>query len=255
MSSEGSEIMQVLQELKGQVQRLADALEKEQDRKAYQKAYYKRRKEAREVEKLGLQMKLREVNCLEGPRDRRLPSEEWAKQLKRFVDAGLSAYNFLTWLTWTWNQRCYKHSPVTTSGGYVHVFIGTSGDRALRQKYSTRELFGKSRCYRFTKPEQLELFREAKWWNWGFGVLGPIVFLVEEEPWFKQLPDNWVRPLRLLMGGFGDYDLRNDLKFDPSTFDLARGTKMYGLARNTLEMCWASCLRGLQSKAEPFPLG
>ena len=245
-------VLEAISELKEQVCRLADMLQAQQDRKEYQKSYYQRRKAARELLVQGLQLKNKERHCLEGPRDQRLPVAEWGKQLRRFVGAGMSAYNFLTWLTWSWNRRVYKHVPITTGGGYMHVYIGTSGPKALRQKYSTRELFGRARAYRFTKPEQLELFREAKWWNWGFGVLGAVVFEYEEEDWFKALPDNWIKPMRLLMGGFGNYKLRGGVLFDPETFNLGKATKMYGLARPTLEMCWSSCLRGLQSKEEPF---
>ena len=89
-------VLEAISELKEQVCRLADMLQAQQERKEYQKSYYQRRKAARELLVQGLQLKNKERHCLEGPRDRRLPVAEWGKQLRRFVNAGMSAYNFLT---------------------------------------------------------------------------------------------------------------------------------------------------------------
>ena len=111
---------------------------------------------------------------------------------------------------------------------------------------------GQIKVYTFTKPEQLEFFREAKWWTWGFHVLGSVVLAVEEEPWFEKLPDSFVKPLRLMMGAYGCYEVRPGVVFDQHEPNLIKASKMVGYVRPTLEMCWGACRRGLHSKVEPF---
>lgn len=251
----GTEVLNAIADLKAQVQRIAEALEKANSRKEYQASYYKKRKQKKATPKILAPSGLRNLDrhCLEGRRDKRLPVDKWATVLRRFVDARASPYNFLTWLAWSWNKDTYHMVPITKSGGYLQVFIGFSGDKALRIKYSERELLGRVKVCTFSKQEQLEAFREAKWWRWGFGVLGSVVFQVEDEPWFKQLRDDWIRPLRVMMGGFGMYKVPGmNIEFDQSVSDLPKASKMYGIMRPTLTMSWAACLRGLHCKEEPF---
>ena len=245
-------LVEQVRSLKEQVQRMADVMEKREERRQYQAAYYKKRKAGKCKQLPGLSNLDR--HCLEGMRDRRLPAEAWGKVLKRFVELDLSPYNFLSWLAWTWNKNTFQHVPITKSGGYMHVLIGLSGDKPLRQKYTERELMGQVKVYQFTKKEQLEFFRGT----WGFHVLGSVIFLViflvDEEPWFKKLGDEWVKPLRLMMGAYGCYDIRSDLTFDPNESDMHKASKMVGLVRPTLEMCWGACRKGLHSSEEPFNL-
>ena len=111
MSANGpsnAELMTVLQkvlnqqqELTTEVERIAEVLKQQQNRKQYQSDYYKKRKAkklAKEVENKRLPNP--RGNCLSGGRDRNLPAAEWAKTLKVFVDRGLSAYNFMSWLAY-----------------------------------------------------------------------------------------------------------------------------------------------------------
>ena len=246
------ELIAEVRQLKEQVHRMADALQKREDRRTYQSAYYKKRKAAAVVT-APPGLKNLDRHCLSGGlRDRRLPAAEWGEVLKRFVQQGRSAYNFLSWLAWKWNKDTFQHVPITKSGGYMHLFIGMSGTKPLRQKYTDRELMGQVKVYKFTKHEQLEYFREARWWTWGFHVLGSVVFEVEEEPWFKALGDSWVRPIRLMMGAFGEYEVRSGIMFDPNEPDLCKASKMVALVRPTLDMCWSACRKGLHCKDEPF---
>ena len=110
-------ILAELRDLKEQVKRLADAMQKQQDRRSYQKDYYKRRKAAKKaVPKSGLLN--RDGHCLDvnRGRDSRLPVAEWAQVLRLFAEKGASSYNFLTWLSWAWNHDTYQHQPITRSG-------------------------------------------------------------------------------------------------------------------------------------------
>jgi len=238
-------------QLKKQVQRIADALEKQQDRKSYQAAYYKKRKAAKAAKVVRLPNKDR--HCLDGPRDPRLPHAAWAKQLKKFAERGLSVYNFISWLAWTWNQKTYEHSPITKSGGYFHVLIGMSGGKPLRAKYSERDVTGHMRVSRFSRLEQLDTLRDALFWKWTFVVLCEIVNEAEEEGWFEALGESWTKPLKIALGSLGCYEIKGEI-FDPCERDLEVASKTYGWLRPTLEMNWSAFLRGLFSKEEPFTL-
>ena len=94
-------VLAAVVELKEQVQRIADAMERRQNRKSYQAEYYKKRKAAKAAKLVRLENTNR--HCLKGRRDNRLPHEAWA--LKTFVERGLSPYNYITWLAWAWNQN------------------------------------------------------------------------------------------------------------------------------------------------------
>ena len=247
-----AEVMEAITVLSEQVTRIADALQKQQDRKEYHSEYYKKRKVAklqREAEEKRLPNK--DKNCLDGPRDRRLPHATWALKLKEFVDRGLSPYNFLTWLAWTWNHATFRHAPVTRSGGYNHVFCGMSGDKPIRTKRSDRDFTGHMRITSFTKPSQIDTFQNALWWNWGWQVLAMTISEVQGESWYQRLGDTWHKPMQVMQGGIGMYETRG-VMFDQNERDLVKASKAYGMVRPTLEMGWGACLRGLFCKVEPF---
>lgn len=253
------ELLTVITELKAQVQRMADALQKKEDRKNYQSAYYEKRKTAKKKKAACSKLENPNRHILEGPRDYRLPYQRWALKLKEFVDRGLSPYNFITWLAWTWNQDTYKYTPITRSGGYMHVFIGLSsqdGGRALRSRYSERDVTGHVRVNTFKNKTQLDTFASALWWNWTFRVLGLVVSEVDEEDWYEALGETWHRPMKVLQGATGMYQIpktcSDPIHFDPNETDLNLASKMYGYVRPTLEMGWGAALRGFFCKEEPW---
>ena len=251
-SPELTKIMSMLEQLTTEVSGISQVLKKEQERKEYQSGYYKKRKAAKlKKEAENNRLPNPKGNCLHGTRDRNLPVVQWAKMLKAFVDRGLGPYNFLSWLSWTWNHQTYKHVPVTRSGGYMHLFCGLSGNRPLRTKRSDRDFTGHMRITKFANKVHLETFREASWWNWGFGVLAQVIYEVEEEAWYTALGDTWHRPMQVMQGGVGSYEI-NGITFDQNCNCLETATKQYGLLRPTLEMGWGACMRGLFSKQEPF---
>ena len=251
MTVSNEQVLAAVVSLKEQVQRIAETLEKQQGRKKYQAEYYKKRKAAKAAKLKRIENKNR--HCLDGPRDKRLPHEAWAKQLKVFADRGLSVYNFVTWLAWSWNQNTYEHVPITRSGGYMHVMIGMSGEKPLRLKYSERDVTGHMRVNRFTKPQQIDTFADALWWKWTFSCICDVVGEVEGEDWFEALGESWHKPLKVAMGNYGCYEIKGET-FDPNNHDLDVASKMYGWLRPTLEMNWSAFLRGLFSKEEPFTL-
>ena len=62
------------------------------------------------------------------------------------------------------------------------------------------------------------------------------------------------KPLRLMMGAYGCYEIRPDITFDPNESDMHKASRMVGMVRPTLEMCWGACRKGLHSSEEPFNL-
>ena len=252
---------QVLDEIKGlreQVQRMADLIQKQQDRKSYQADYYKKRKETKTKARTAAssdKILNHDRHCLNTARDKRLPHDKYIAKLKEFVSRGLSVYNFVTWLGWSWNHDTYVHAPITKSGGYMHVFIGLSGASPLRSKYSVRDVTGRMRINTFTSPVQTDTFRDALWWNWTFATIVPMMndLADVQEPWFKSLGPHWTNPLKIIQGGFGCYEVKG-LTFDQGERDLTIASKTYAFVRPTLFMAWAAWLRGMFSKTEPFIL-
>ena len=243
------QLLAAVQALATQVQKIASALDKQQQRREYQAAYYKKRKAAK-AEK-AKRIELPDGHCLECRRSDRIPKEAWAKQMRSFVERGLSPYNFLTWVAWSWNQSLFNHVPITKSGGYMHVFIGYSGKKALRCKFSERDVTGRMRISRFSRPEQLDTLSQALYWKWTFHTINKIVDCAEEQGWFETLSSNWQKVLKVAMGGFSCYEVKGEI-WDPNERDLAVINKTYSQLRPTLDMSWNAFLRGLFSKEEPF---
>lgn len=249
------DLMEAIAAIKVQVERIADAMQKQQDRKEYQAEYYKKRKRTAAEKRTVARTRLNNGNqhCLgEGKRDKRLPHAAWARKLKEMAGRGLSAYNFLTWLAWAWNHNCFEHVPFTRSGGYYQVYIGTSGEKALRSRYSERDVTGHVRVYTFKTHAQLDTYKDALFWRWSYAVLSPVVWDLDGEPWYDGLGDSWKKPFKIAQGGFGGYEVSDGVEFDPTERDLKIASKTYAKVRPTLEMCWGSWLRGLNSKEEPF---
>ncbi len=248
-SATNDQILAAVDSLTQQVQRIADVLQGQLDRKEYHAEYYKKRKALKEAK--ASRLSNRNKHCLEGMRDTRLPSAEWAEKLKWFSDNGLSVYNYVTWLAWAWNQNTFEHVPITKSGGYLNVMIGLSGKKPLRQKYSERDVTGHLRVNVIRKPEQVDILSDALWWKWCFNVVLNVHSEVAPKEWFQKKEARWVRPFKLACAPFAELEVRGTI-YDPHDRDLQTQSKMYSYLRPTLSMLWGSFLRGLHSKVEPF---
>ena len=240
-----------LQEVLGGLSALSQRIRDKESRRDYNANYYA----ARQAEKRQHLLKNPDRNNLNLTMgyDRRLRSkfEEWAAVGYRFAECGGDAYKFLEWLAFTWNACTYWHRPITKSGGYNHLFIGFSGNRPLRAKWTDNDLFGCVKRTRFTRPQR-DQFGKAPWWKWGYGVLGKCVFeMQDDEARWARLPGGFTRPLLLLMGGWGEVALRAGLKFDPSEEDCAAVGKMYQYAKPDLDRGWRACKKGLFGKEPP----
>lgn len=212
---------------------------------------YVRRKAA---ERTGL--KNPDRNNLDPARDSRLGPKmvEWAELCYRFAAAKKGPYAFMRWLAYTWNCKTYWHKVITRSGGYCNLFIGFTGARqnkALRSRWSDNDLFGCVHRTKFTKVQR-DQFGQALWWNWGFGVLGKVVReMQEDEERWAELPKRFTRPLLLMMGGFGEVEVRQGLKFDPNEQDCKKMGTMYSYAKPDLDGGWNACKQGLFAGTEP----
>ena len=104
------------------------------------------------------------------------------------------------------------------------------------------DLFGSKRTV-FTTELQREQFANAKWWQWGMTVLMPIVSMMD-------LPKSF-RPVRLLLGGFGEVDIHSIGNFD---VNLERTTlsKAVRHIKPELDRAMQSCIKGLNRREEPY---
>ena len=235
------------------LQEVLKLLREGKKRTKYQAKYYVKRKEEQLSEE-GVGLKNPDRNNLDLPMgwDKRLRTKmhEWAEVAFRFAEAKMSACTFMEWLAYTWNNCCYWHKVVTRSGGYNHVFIGFSGTKPLRIKCTDCDLFGCVKRTSFTKAQR-DQFSEAHWWRWGYGVLGKVVDEMQDDARWKALPERWARPMLLMMGGFGQVELRQGLMFDPNEENCNSFGRMYAYAKPDLDRGWNACKRGLFAKEEP----
>ena len=258
MAGEQAQLYERLGRVEQMLGEVLQLLKNGKSRAKYQAEYYAQRKETRLTEtRPGL--KNPERNNLNLPMgwDKRLQSklEEWAEIAFRFKDARRGPFDFLEYLAYQWNNETYWHKVITRSGGYNHVFIGFSGSKPLRTKCTDCDLFGCVKRTSFTRAQR-DQFADAHWWRWGYGVLGKVVNEMQdqhEERWLK-LPKRFTRPLLLMMGGFGQVEVRQGLVFDPNEPDTAKVGKMYVYAKPDLDRGWNACKRGLFATEKPtFP--
>ena len=224
-------------------------LRERQKRSEYQRRYYEEKKAE---QRQGL--KNPDCNNLDLPMgwDKRLRDQvrAWAELAFRFAETGKTPYAFMEYLAFVWNNCTYWHKVITRSGGYNHVFIGFSGTKPLRSKCTDNDLFGCVKRTTFSRTQRLQ-FGEALWWRWGYGVLGKVVFEMQEDDRWDRLSAQFTKPMLLMMGGFGQYEVRHGLIFDPSEDDPLKVGKAYAYAKPNLDRGWAACMKGLFAKVTP----
>ena len=248
------ELRAEIEKLRVQVQRMADALQKKEDRTQYQAEYYKKRKAAAKALKKEVKRLSSERCVFKGLRRRDVPHKLWAQKMQEFLQDGRSIYNWLTWVAWSWNQNTWEFPPITRSGGYYNVFIGMSGAKALRSRYTERDITGHVRVRTFTTKLQLETFSSALFWAYCFRTVGLVASEHEEDSeWYQQMPTRWRNVIEVLKGALGQFKIPNsEIYFNPEEKDLQVMSKAYGHVRLMLEQVWACTLKGWFSKKEPF---
>jgi hypothetical protein len=207
--------------------------------KEKQREYYLKRREKTLINRIGL-LRNPDGNNLT-TRDMRLDQKltEWADIGVIFAKANKPAF-FLEWLSYQWNQNTYFEKIITASSGYYHLFIGWSGTKALRQKVTTNDLFGKLST-KFTFQTQLN-FSEALWWSWSFHVLYKVLQRIEEDS--EKIPEQFLKVVRLMCGSL------SDIGFDPNS-DLASLNTAMRRYYPFLKMGFIACTKGIRGKVEP----
>ena len=216
-------------------------------RKDYQAKYYQDQRTKRKSQLKRLKNRDRN-NLNPDPRLQKVFAE-WAAVGFTFA----CPYRFLEWLSFTWNAETYEERPITRSGGYYRVMSGFSGNRPSRYKRTENDLFGCGRKrLAFSGVTQIQ-FRDAEWWNWGFGVLGKTVREMQEDSRWAELPESFTKPLRLLMGGGGMVEVRPGLFFDQNEPNCEILAKTYALVKPQIDRAWRACKLGLFAKTAPSP--
>lgn len=244
------------QEIRENQREILELLRAKGTRAAYNKAYYAKRKKDATALQRSSKIRNPDRNNLIMPmgKDRRLASnfEDWALVGFKFGTKN-KPFQFLEWLCWAW-QDVYMCRPVTRSGGYNQLFIGWSNDKPLRVKVTDCDMFANVRRLKFNKIQR-DQFADAYWWKWGYGVLYQTLQVMEgRAEAYKELPATFLKPLRLMCGGYGEVEVRSDLFFDPAEDRCDKLATAYAYAKPDLDRGWAACMKGLAAKEEPFML-
>jgi hypothetical protein len=252
------EMAREIRALKVQVQRMADAMQRREERASYQAEYYKKNKK-KKSDKVALKRATRlkcDRHIFEGLRRYDVPHGKWAQKMREFVEQGRSVYNWLSWLAWSWNQDTWQFKPITRSGGYYNVFIGMSGNKALRSRYTERDITGHLRVTTFTTKLQVEIFSNALFWKYAFRTVGIVASELEEDDWFlNKLPKRWRDVIEVLKGAQSGYKIPNsEFCFNPDETDLKIASKAYGHVRVVLEQVWACTMKNFFAQEEPFKM-
>lgn len=184
-------------------------------------------------------------------RDERLKHkiQHWAEVGMRFGRAD-KPEEFLTWFVHQWNNCSYLKKPITFSGSSFRVWCTD-----VRFSYGSYDLMQFKRHKRTLQllrdDAQHDDFQKRPWWDWAYAVLLPIFEAMEEMPGFADLPCRFIRCVRLILGGFGMYEVYTDLYWDPneSRENVNRMLKRIGVdLRLMLQACWV----GLRVKGETW---
>ena len=181
-------------------------------------------------------------------RDERIQhrAPQWAAAGMRFGRANRPE-DFLTWFVYQWNNCCYLKKPLTYSGGYFRVHTG-----AARHNYGPFDLMGLNNKQKdlMQNDGHLTDFRDRKWWNWAYNILYPVYTAMEELPGFDDLPERFLKGVRLVLGGCGEHEVYTELYWDQNETraNINRMLKRVGL---DVRLMWNACCSGLRLKSSP----
>ena len=181
-------------------------------------------------------------------RDQRIQCkvQEWALAGMRFGRADKPEL-FLEWICYQWNSCCYLKKPLTYSGGYFRVHTGSA-----RHNYGPFDLMGLNNKNKdlMQNDGHLTDFRNRPWWNWAYNVLFPVYTAMEDLPGFGDLPERFLKGVRLVLGGYGGHEVYTEIYWDPNETraNLNRMLKRVGL---DVRLMWRACGSGLRMKTCP----
>ena len=152
---------------------------------------------------------------------------------------------FVAWLVYYWNSCVYLKKPITFSGGYYRVYVGS-----MRMGYGAFDLLGfhKKQRQKLRNEAERDDFSKRPWWDWGYLVLLPVWLEMRNH----KLPKRFSRCVQILLGDFGGYEVFEDVQWGPSE-DLHLVNRMLARVGTDLWRMWRACIRGLRTR-EPVPL-
>ena len=155
--------------------------------------------------------------------------------------------DFLAWLCYTWNNRCYLKKPITYSGGYFRVHTGD-----CRYNFGRSDLMGLNLKQRILLRHEGDAqdFCMRPWWDWAYNVLLPVYSDMEELPNFHKLPPRFLKCVRLVLGGYGGHEVYTGIFWDQHE-TMLNINKMLKRVGPDLHIMWKACCRGLLMKSSP----
>ena len=250
------QIVQTLQSLDSRMQRIEKTLagwEKTLSTASRRENNLLRRKQYREVKKR------REEGMVPLPkrhvlrfRDKRLTPKlrGWAEAGMRFGRAD-QPEQFYTYLVHQWNNCSYLKKPITFSGSTFRIWNETH-----RFSYGPRDLMGyierRSAVQVLRNPAEQQDFCKRPWWDWSYAVFRPVISEMEELG-FDELPERFRRCCKIMIGGFGGYEVYTDLVWD---FNESRENvnKMLKRVGTDLQLMLRAAFIGLRVKGPASPV-
>ena len=180
--------------------------------------------------------------------DKALP---WARVGMRFGKSAATADGFLQWLVHQWNNCSYLKKPITFSGSTFRIWNETH-----RFSYGARDLMGyverKSAVQLLRSPAEQDDFSKRPWWDWSYAVFKPVISIMQELG-FDELPERFRRCCKIMVGGFGGYEVYTDLVWD---FNESRENvnKMLKRMGTDLQLMLRAAFIGLRVKGPASPV-
>ena len=244
------QIVQLLQEMNERLKRIESRETADHERHTRNAARRKQYKQEKERRNEGLvQLPDKHVLCY---RDARLGPRFriWAEAGMRFGRAD-KPEAFCTWLVYHWNSCTYLKKPITFSGSTFRVWTSVH-----RVSYGPKDLMGfserRGRVQILRNDNEHDDFRKRPWWDWSYSVFKP-VFAEMLLLGFDDLPERFRRCCRIMMGGFGDWEVYTDLNWDfgETRENINRMLKRVG---TDLQLMLRACYMGLRVKGRVSPV-
>ena len=247
------EIAERLERLEGSMQRIEKALEKtlqEAGKKEKNTLRRKQYREAKAAARAGL-VSLPERHMIMF-RDKRMQPKArgWAEVGMRFGRKD-KPEQFFTWIVHQWNNCSYLRKPITFSGSSFRVW-----GSHIRYSYGPRDLMGfaerRGTLQLLSNAAEHDDFMKRPWWDWSYAVLFP-VFQEMEGMGFADLPERFRKCVKLMLGGFSEYEVYTGLRWDVNETreNLNRMLRRVG---TDLQLMLRACYTGLRVKGLASPV-
>ena len=158
---------------------------------------------------------------------------------------------FFTWFVHQWNNCSYLKKPITFSGSSFRVWSSH-----IRYSYGPRDLMGfaerRGTLQVLRTDAEYDDFQKRPFWDWSYAVLMP-VFQEMQRLGFAELPDRFKKCVKLMLGGFADFEVYTGLIWDvnESRDNINKMLKRIGV---DLQLMLRACYCGLRMKGSVCPV-